>query len=73
MANYINEQRLLKEIEAAIRAEIDRAVEIAVEEIVTQVRKTVRERLAAVALGLLSEYNLERLEKHLVIRVKVGE
>ena len=73
MANYINEARLLAELEAAIHAEVKRAVEIAVDEIVARARQAARERIGEIAIGLLSEYSLSRDGKLLQITVKIEE
>lgn len=72
MANVINEQLLMAGIERAIQAEIDRAVDEATEEVLKRVKESVRQRLGQIACGLLSQYEVTRDQKRIVITVGVN-
>ncbi len=71
MAIEINEKGLLDALNRAIKAEVERVVEEVANEAAEKARAAVREKVGAIACGLLGQYNLSRDGRDLLIRVRI--
>lgn len=72
IAREVSEKSLLSEVKRAIDAEIQKSVDAAIEQAVQKIKTEVRKKMGEIAVGLLSDYRIERMGRELVIRIDIN-
>ena len=70
MANKLTDSHLAQAINIAIEAEINKAVEAAANEAADKARQAVRASVGKIVMSILSEFDVARDGKNLIIRVR---
>lgn len=74
MASIINQQEIDRAVSTLLKAELDIALNNAVEDALSKIRPQVREAVAAKIISIVGgEYNLQYNHGELVVRVKIED